>query len=120
MSSAPVVNRKRRTRRIPLTVPLEVSGKDVQRCTFTLTTTATSLNRNGASLHLNRDLAVGSVVVVQNSRGTRSSVRIVTQTIAGDGVYMYGVEFLEEADSGKDFWGISFPAPSQGRRPSTA
>lgn len=78
---------RRRTRRIALTVPLEVSGHDVERSSFTLTTTATSLNRNGAALHLNRDLSVGSVLVVQNSRGTRTSARVVAQTPSGEGVY---------------------------------
>jgi hypothetical protein len=43
---------RRRTRRIALTVPLEVSGKDAQRSSFTVNTTATSLNGNGAALHL--------------------------------------------------------------------
>ena len=72
---------RRRTRRIALTVPLEVSGHDADKSSFTLTTTATSLNRNGASLHLNRDLSVGSVVVVKNSRGTRTSARVVAQVV---------------------------------------
>jgi len=116
MSTAPIVNRKRRTKRMALTVPLEVSGKDVQRCSFTLSTTATSLNRNGAALHLNRDLSIGSVLVVRNGRGTRTSARVVAQTITGEGVYMYGVEFLDEADTVKDFWGIAFPLPSKDRR----
>jgi hypothetical protein len=108
MSTAPIVNRKRRTRRIALTVSLEVSGHDVERSSFTLTTTATGLNRNGAALHLNRDLSLGSVVIVQNSRGTRTSARVVAQVVTGDGVYMYGVEFLDQAESVKDFWGIAF------------
>lgn len=106
---------RRRTKRISLTVPLEVSGKDVQRCSFTLTTLATNLNRNGATLHLNRDLSVDSVVVMQNRHGGRISARVVAQTnIVGD-LYGYGVEFLD-ADNVKDFWGINFPLPSQGRR----
>jgi hypothetical protein len=100
---------RRRTRRIALTVPLEVSGKDVQRSSFTVSTTATSLNGNGAALHLSHDLSVGSVLVVRNSRGTRTSVRVVAQVITGDGAYNYGVEFLDEANSLNDFWGIAFP-----------
>jgi hypothetical protein len=81
----------------------------VKRCSFTLATTATNLNRNGAALHLNRDLSLGSVVVVQNSRGARTSARVVAQVVTGDGVYMYGVEFLDQAENVKDFWGIAFP-----------
>jgi hypothetical protein len=101
---------RRRTRRIALTVPLEVSGKDAQRSSFTVNTTATSLNGNGAALHLSHDLPVGSVLVVRNSRGTRTSARVVAQVITGDGVYKYGVEFLDEANIVKDFWGIAFPS----------
>ena len=104
---------KRRSRRIALIVPLEVSGKDIQRSSFTITTTATSLNRNGATLHLNRDLPVDSVVVVRNSRGNRASARVVVQLITGDGLYNYGMEFLGEANSVKDFWGIGFPLSSR-------
>lgn len=104
---------RRRSSRIGLIVPLEVSGKDIQRSSFTVTTTATSLNRNGAALHLNRDLPVGSVVVVRNSRGNRTSARVVVQLTTGDGVYTYGMEFLGEANGVKDFWGIGFPLSSR-------
>jgi hypothetical protein len=119
MNSAPAIERarvpsRRRSRRIALTVPLEVSGKDAQRCSFILATTSTNLNRNGAMLHLNRDLLVGSVVVIQNRRGARTSARVVAQTITGDS-YAYGVEFLEP-DNMQNFWGITFPLPSQARR----
>ena len=113
MDTASVVNRlggsRRRTKRISLTVPIQVSGEDVEKSSFTLATTASSLNRNGAALHLNRDLSVGSVLVLQNSRGTRTSARVAAQVLTGDGVYMYGVEFIDRADSLRDFWGIAFP-----------
>jgi len=105
---------RRRTTPIALTVPLEASGKDAQRCSFTLTTIATSLNRHGAMLHLNRELSVDSVVVMQNRHGAQISARVVAQTnIVGD-LYGYGVEFVE-GDNIKDFWGIIFPS-SQARR----
>ena len=100
---------RRRTRRIALTVAVEVSGHDVERSSFTASTTATNLNRNGAAFHLNRDLSLGSVVVVKNSRGARTSARIVAQVVTGDGVFMYGVEFVDQGDDVKDFWGIAFP-----------
>ena len=92
---------------------MKVSGKDVEKSSFTLTTTATNLNRNGAMLQLNRDLPVDSIVVITNGRGARTSARVVAQTSTGD-IYAYGMEFLE-ADNVKDFWGIIFPT-SRGRR----
>lgn len=104
---------RRRTRRISLTVPVEVSGKDVARSSFSALTTTTNLNRHGAMVHLNHDLSLDSVLVIKNSRGARTSARVVSQTKSGD-IYAYGVELLE-AENAKDFWGINFPA-SQGRR----
>jgi hypothetical protein len=105
--AVPRPNPRRRSRRISLVVPLEVSGKDVDKSSFKVTARATNLNRNGAMIHLNRDLAIDSVLVVQNSRGARTSARVVAQTSA-DGMYAYGVEFVE-AESAKNFWGIKFP-----------
>lgn len=102
---------RRRSARIALLVPLEVSGKDLASSCFKVVTTATNLNRYGATVHLNRDLAVESVIVLTNSRGARTSARIVEQTLARD-IYAYGVEFLE-ADKTKNFWGIRFPGCPQ-------
>lgn len=88
-----------------------MSGQDVARSTFKIATTATNLNRNGATVHLHRDLPVASVVVVKNSRGTRTGARIVVQTRVRD-IYAYGLEFLEP-DQAKNFWGIRFPSYPQ-------
>jgi hypothetical protein len=93
-------------------IPVEISGKDVSRSSFSANATATNLNRHGAMLHLNRDLSLDSVLVIKNTRGARTSVHIVSQTKAGD-LYAYGVEFVE-AENAKEFWGINFP--SQARR----
>jgi c-di-GMP-binding flagellar brake protein YcgR len=103
---------RRRTKRIALTASLEVSGKGAQGAAFSSTTIATNLNRHGATLGLNRDLTVGSIVVVQNNRRTRASARVVAQTNTPTGAYTYGLEFLE-ADNVKDFWGITFPPPAR-------
>lgn len=107
---------RRRSRRISLRVPVEVSGKDVARSTFTIATTANNLNRYGATVHLHRDLPVESVIVVKNSRGARTCARIISQTRARD-IYAYGVEFVEP-DKAKNFWGIRFPSNPQERCPS--
>jgi hypothetical protein len=109
---------RRRTKRLALTAPVEVSGEDVQGSYFRVTARASNLNRNGAALHLNRYLSTGAVLMIQNSRGARTSARIVARTSTGEGLYTYGVEFLE-ADSVKDFWGITFPSPSQDHPPLT-
>lgn len=67
-----------------LIVPLEISGKDVARSSFSALTTATNLNAHGAMLHSNRDLSPESVLVIKNSRGARTSARIVSQTSAAN------------------------------------
>jgi hypothetical protein len=100
---------KRRSSRIALNARIGLSGQDREKCTFTMPARATNLNRHGAAIQLNRELLVGSAVVVRNGRGTQASARVVAQVSAAQGVYTYGVEFLE-GDAVKDFWGITFPS----------
>lgn len=107
---------RRRTRRMALIVPVEIFGKDLSRSSFSALTTATNLNKHGAMVHFNRDLSLDSVLVIKNSRGARTSARVVSQTNATE-VYGYGLESLE-VEKAKDFWGINFPA-SQARRAGT-
>jgi autotransporter translocation and assembly factor TamB len=100
---------KRRSSRIALNARIGLSGQDREKCTFTMPARATNLNKHGAAIQLNRELSVGSAVVVQNGRGTQASARVIAQVSATQGgVYTYGVEFLEDGGV-NDFWGISFP-----------
>lgn len=114
MSTLPV-NRsqisKRRSSRMALNSKISVSGQDRQKCSFTMPARATNLNRHGAAIQLNRELSVGSTVVIQNSRRSQASARVVAQVSAVGGVFTYGVEFQED-DSVNDFWGITFPSNS--------
>jgi hypothetical protein len=55
---------------------------------------------------------IDSVLLITNGRNARTSARVVAQTRVSEGLYAYGVEFLE-AENVKDFWGINFPSPSQ-------
>ena len=92
-----------------LNARIGLSGQDRQKCSFTMPARATNLNRHGAAIELNRELLVGSTVVIKNSRRTQASARVVTQVSADGGVFTYGVEFQED-DAVKDFWGITFPS----------
>jgi hypothetical protein len=112
--AAAAVNRiqvaKRRSSRIALNAPIRLAGEDREKRAFTMPARATNLNKHGAAIQLNRELLVGSTVVVQNSRRTQASARVVAQVSAApQGVYVYGVEFLED-DAVTGFWGISFPS----------
>ena len=102
---------KRRSTRMALNAKVGVSGEDRQKCSFTMAARAMGLNRHGAAVQLNRELLVGSTVVIQNSRRAQASARVVKQVNAIGGVFTYGVEFHED-DSVKNFWGITFPSSS--------
>ena len=102
---------KRRSRRMFLNASVGLSGEDRLKCSFTMPARATHLNRHGASVHLSRDLVVGSVIVVRNKRSTQVSARIVAQLSATEGVSSYGIEFIEQDDRANHFWGITFPSP---------
>ena len=69
----------------------------------------TNLNKHGAAVQLHRELLVGSIVAVKNKCGIQVSARVVSQLVARDGVPTYAIEFVEEDDKAKDFWGITFP-----------
>lgn len=92
-----------------LSASIGLSGKDRLKCPFTMSASATNLNRHGAAVRLSRDLVVGSVILVRNKWGIEVSARIVTQLTATNRVSTYGIEFVEQDDKAPNFWGISFP-----------
>jgi hypothetical protein len=102
---------KRRSSRMALHARISLSGQDRMRCAFNLMPAkATSLNRHGAAVQLQRELLVGSTVVVKNQRGTMVSARVVAQLAAFQGIPTYAIEFLEQDEKAKNFWGITFPS----------
>ena len=115
MASAGVDRRhstRRRSSRIALNAPIGLSGEDREKRFFSMPAKATNLNRHGAAVQLNRELLVGSLVVVQNKRGTQVSARVVTQLAAFKGVSTYAIEFVEKDGKANNFWGITFPSNS--------
>ena len=101
---------KRRSNRMNLNAPVALSGHDRQKCSFAVSASATNLNQHGAAIQLNHDLPVGCTVVVRNKRGIEITARVVTQISAVQGKRTYGIEFVEQDDRAKQFWGISFPS----------
>jgi hypothetical protein len=55
---------KRRSNRMALKARITMSGDDCTKCAFTLSAKATKLNRYGAAIQLNRELLIGSTVVL--------------------------------------------------------
>jgi PilZ domain len=103
---------KRRSSRMALKARITLSGDDRTKCAFTMPAKATKLNRHGAAIQLNRELLVGSTVVLQNTRHAQLSARVVTQVSAQrQGVYTYGVEFLEADTVEKNSGESTFPHP---------
>ena len=97
-----------------LNARITLSGHDRSKCAFTMPAKATKLNRHGAAIQLNRELLLGSSIVLQN-RQTQASARVVTQVSAHrQGVYTYGVEFSDGDAAEKNFWGITFPPATSG------
>lgn len=93
-----------------LHAPVGLSGEDRQKCSFTITAKATNLNKHGAAVQLNRELVVGSVVLVRNKQGAQVSARVVAQLATLQGVPTYGIEFVEKDERAGGFWGIAFPS----------
>ena len=93
-----------------LNASIGLSGQDRQKCSFTMPAKATNLNLHGGAVQLNRELLIGSVVLVKNMRGTEVSARIIAQLASLRGVPTYAIEFVEHDDRAKTFWGIAFPS----------
>jgi len=93
-----------------LNAPIGLSGEDRQKCSFTMPAKATNLNKHGAAIQLNRELLVGSTVIVRNKSGAQVSARVVAQLAALHGVPTYAIEFSEQDDRVGTFWGITFPS----------
>jgi hypothetical protein len=100
---------KRRSNRMTLSAPVGLSGEDRQKATFTLPARATNLNRHGGAVQLNRELSVGTTVVIKNKQGHQLSARVVSLLKEVKGLRTYGIEFVDKDERAKGFWGISFP-----------
>jgi hypothetical protein len=101
---------KRRSSRMALNASIGLSGEDRQKIAFSMPAKATSLNQHGAAIRLHRDLLVGSTVLVRNQRGAQVSARVVAQLAALQEVPTYAIEFVEQDEKTKNFWGIAFPS----------
>ena len=101
---------RRRSARMTLNTSVGLSGHDHQKCPFTLPAQASNLNRHGGVVQVNRELVLGSTVMVRNKYGAELSARVVAQISAIEGgTRAYGIEFVDQHEQTKDFWGITFP-----------
>ncbi|HXX44351.1 MAG TPA: PilZ domain-containing protein [Candidatus Acidoferrales bacterium] len=106
MASAPV----RRSDRVSLTLLLEASGKDAQGKDFKEPARTLLINRTGAVIILERELAPEQQIHLQRRAPAethrQSQVRVVGQFGRQKEGFLYGIEL---PDPSVDLWGIEFP-----------
>ena len=103
-------NARRRSDRVSLTLLLETSGKDAYGHDFKAPSRTLLINRTGAVIVLDRELAPEQQIHVKRQAPTEShragSARIVGQFGRQKEGFLYGIEIL---DDDNDLWGIEFP-----------
>ena len=101
----------RRSTRIALSIPVEVSGWDVEGREIHEKTTTSFVNKHGARISLQHKFSVGSNVVISIphlKREQRCRVVWMSRLPNDRDNYQVGVE-LERPEN---FWGIDFPPGS--------
>jgi PilZ domain len=101
----------RRSDRVPLELPITVSGTDCLGSGFVEQTRTTMLGRHGAKILLKRKLVPEQEINVRCLKtGRETDARVVGQTGGDEEVYSYGVELL---DPNVDLWDIQFPPEAE-------
>jgi hypothetical protein len=99
----------RRSDRITLTLLLEASGRDIYGQEFKDASRTLLINRHGAVIVLDRELAAEQHIHVRRRAPTEvhreGEVRIVGQFGRQKDGYVYGIEILGD----DDLWGVEFP-----------
>jgi len=100
----------RRSDRVSLGLWLEVSGTDAHGNNFNGDARTLLINRHGAIILFERDLAAEQRIHVKRKAPSEShregDVRVVGQFGVQKEGYLYGIEILDE---GMDLWGVEFP-----------
>jgi hypothetical protein len=98
----------RRSDRVALSLPLEVTGSDCSGQSFLEQTHTLIISRHGASVVLSRRLAPGDEVLLYRSDTKKKALAHVVGQIGGrGGGYVYGLALNNPEDW--KFWGIWFP-----------
>src|SRR6202034_1373928 len=110
MSSASL----RRTDRVSLTLLLEASGRNAKGEEFKLPSRTLLINRGGAVIVLDQDLAAEQFVHLQrrapHESHRKGQVRVVGQFGRQKDGYLYGIEV---PDASMDLWGVEFPPSAE-------
>jgi hypothetical protein len=115
MSSAALrpklARRLRRSKRLGLSVPVKVYGKDAFGQPFREFTQMLSVSAHGGLLALAASVEKGQTILVENkSTQEEQEFRVVHVSQPHDGKWRVGIEFV---GAPVDFWRIYFPPVSQ-------
>jgi hypothetical protein len=98
---------QRRTDRVIIEMPVEVTGVDVTGVKFSEHGHTLTISRHGATIVLNRKLAPGLRVAICPITSKKESSALVMGQLGGQsGVHVYGIALLEP---NMNLWGIQFP-----------
>lgn len=104
--------RLRRTDRLLLKIPLQVSGSHLEGHAFTELTHTLVINRNGACILLKTPIARNSQLTIKNAQTGQTCQFRACQSgpELPNGLREWGVDCVEPAPT---FWGISFPESTE-------
>ena len=104
-------NSPRRSDRVSIAMPVQVSGTEITGQDFMETTRTHLLSRHGAALVLSRELAPMQQITVRNlATGVETTAKIIGQMGGQVDAYIYGVALLDKTIN---FWKINFPHLSE-------
>jgi len=97
---------QRRSKRLPLQVPVLVYGRDTDDVPFHEPARMLSLNQNGGLLALSARVRQGhTILLVNRTTVEERECRVVSIQVGQGGKRHVGIEFVQPAP---DFWRISF------------
>jgi PAS domain-containing protein len=109
----PAVPARRRSDRVSIAVPAEVSGKDEAGETFTEKTSTTTVSQHGCCVGLSRTVRCNEEVRVRRlDNGDWQMGRVVGRMNAQSDRPFYGVEMVHPCD---EFWGVHFSSAKERR-----
>src|ERR1700722_5990760 len=99
----------RRSGRLLQSIPILLIGSDAEGRVFSEGTHTVVLSLHGAGIVSAYKLVAGQELILRAVASNREAeIRVVGEIGSQDGLYTYGVEFLDEE---LDFWKMDFPAP---------
>ena len=101
----------RRSSRVPRVIGILLVGSDTEGKVFSEETNTVLLSRHGAGIVSHYKLSPEQELILRRlDTNKETEIRIVGQIGVEDGLYTYGVSFLDSTDN---FWGIKFPPASE-------